>query len=279
MATGKKFYWIKLRTSFLDSEKIDFLLSQKNGANYVVIYQMLCLKTINTGGELATQIGEVIVPFDAAKIQRDFKHFDIDTIMVALELFKKLGLIYEQENGIIKIADFDELIGSETDYAAQKRKQRIQTTQVVENTQLLEQKNDIDNQVDNGEDTKEDSNVDSTVENVHIEYRDKSIEYRDIENRNIEIRDKIIYLLSSSKIIFSSLKLDKQYDEALMMMVKAAQVTKRIPKQGRLEDLMKEIIFDRQNVFNKQGYLIECFRNERDLEPLATIRSEEIKNE
>ena len=48
MATGKKFYWIKLRTSFLDSEKIDFLLSQKNGANYVVIYQMLCLKTINT---------------------------------------------------------------------------------------------------------------------------------------------------------------------------------------------------------------------------------------
>ena len=35
MATGKKFYGIKLRTSFLDSEKIDFLLSQKNGANYV----------------------------------------------------------------------------------------------------------------------------------------------------------------------------------------------------------------------------------------------------
>ena len=260
MATGKKFYWIKLRTSFLDSEKIDFLLSQKNGANYVVIYQMLCLKTINTGGELATQIGEVLIPFDAAKIQRDFKHFDIDTIRVALELFKKLGLIYEQENGIIKIADFDELIGSETDYAAQKRKQRIQTTQVVENTQLLEQKNDIDNQVDNEEDIKEDSEVDSTVENVHIEIRDKSIEYRDIYIENI------IYLLSSSKSIYSNLKLDKQYEEKLMMMIKAAQVTKKIPKQGRLEDLMKEIIFDRQDVCNKQGYLIECFKHEEDCE-------------
>ena len=256
MATGKKFYWIKLRTSFLDSEKIDFLLSQKNGANYVVIYQMLCLKTINTGGELATQIGEVLIPFDAAKIQRDFKHFDIDTIRVALELFKKLGLIYEQENGIIKIADFDELIGSETDYAAQKRKQRIQSTQVVENTQLLEQKNDIDSQVDNEEDTIEDS----TVENVHIEIRDKSIEYRDI------YRENIIYLLSSSKSIYSNLKLDKQYEETLMMMIKAAQVTKKIPKQGRLEDLMKEIIFDRQDVCNKQGYLIECFKHEEDCE-------------
>lgn len=262
MATGKKFYWIKLRTSFLDSEKIDFLLSQKNGANYVVIYQMLCLKTINTGGELATQIGEVLIPFDAAKIQRDFKHFDIDTIRVALELFKKLGLIYEQENGIIKIADFDELIGSETDYAAQKRKQRIQTTQVVENTQLLEQKNDIDNQVDNVEDTIEDSEVDSTVENVHIEIRDKSIEYRDI------YRENIIYLLSSSKSIYSNLKLVKQYEETLMMMIKAAQVTKKIPKQGRLEDLMKEIIFDRQDVCNKQGYLIECFKHEEDCESL-----------
>ncbi len=274
MATGKKFYWIKLRTSFLDSEKIDFLLSQKNGANYVVIYQMLCLKTINTGGELATQIGEVLIPFDAAKIQRDFKHFDIDTIRVALELFKKLGLIYEQENGIIKIADFDELIGSETDYAAQKRKQRIQTTQVVENTQLLEQKNDIDNQVDNVEDIKEDSKVDSGVENVHIEIRDKSIEYRDIE-----YRDKIIYLLSSSKSIYSNLKLVKQYEDTLMMMIKAAQVTKKIPKQGRLEDLMKEIIFDRQDVFNKQGYLIECFRREEDLEPLTRTKNKEVKNE
>lgn len=262
MATGKKFYWIKLRTSFLDSEKIDFLLSQKNGANYVVIYQMLCLKTINTGGELATQIGEVLIPFDAAKIQRDFKHFDIDTIRVALELFKKLGLIYEQTNGIIKITDFHELIGSETDYAAQKRKQRIQAN---ENTKLLEQKNDEDNEVDNVVDNTIDNTMDNSVDNVHIENRDKSIENRDIEYRDI-YRENIIYLLSSSKIIFSSIKLDKQYEEILMMMIKAAQVTKKIPKQGRLEDLMKEMIFDRQDVSNKQGYLIECFKYEEDCE-------------
>lgn len=258
MAAGKKFYWIKLRTSFLDSEKIDFLLSQKNGANYVVIYQMLCLKTINSDGELATQIGEMLIPFDVEKIQRDFKHFDLDTIRVALELFKKLGLIYEQTNGIIKITDFQELIGSETDYAAQKRKQRIQAN---ENTKLLEQKNDEDNEVDSGVDNAIDNTMDNSMDIVHIENRDKSIEYRDIE-----YREKIIYLLSSSKIIFSSLKLDKQYDETLMMMIKAAQVTKKIPKQGRLEDLMKEMIFDRQDVGNKQGYLIECFRHEEDCE-------------
>lgn len=34
----------------MNSEVVDFLMSQPNGASYVVLYQMLCLKTINTGG-------------------------------------------------------------------------------------------------------------------------------------------------------------------------------------------------------------------------------------
>lgn len=83
---------------------------------------------------------------------------------------------------------------------------------------------------------------------------------------DIDIENKIIYLLSSSKNIYINLKLVKEYEDTLMMMIKAAQVTKVIPTQGRLEDLMKEMIFDRQDVSNKQGYLIECFRNERNNE-------------
>lgn len=80
---------------------------------------------------------------------------------------------------------------------------------------------------------------------------------------NKDIENKIIYLLSSSKDIYIGMKLENEFNETLMMMIKAAQVTKVIPDQGRLEDLMKEMIFDRQDVSNKQGYLIECFRNER----------------
>ncbi|MDY4819821.1 MAG: phage replication initiation protein [Bacilli bacterium] len=79
---------------------------------------------------------------------------------------------------------------------------------------------------------------------------------------NKDIENKIIYLLSSSKNIYINLKLVKEYEDTLMMMIKAAQVTKKIPTQGRLEDLMKEMIFDRQDVSNKQGYLIECFKHE-----------------
>ena len=48
MATGKRFYWMKLKESFMTSDTIDYFMSQPDGANYVVLYQMLCLKTINT---------------------------------------------------------------------------------------------------------------------------------------------------------------------------------------------------------------------------------------
>lgn len=120
----KIFYWIKLKKEFLDSETVDFLMSNKNGANYVVLYQLLIMKTINTNGELCNRIGEVIIPFDAEKIQRDCKWFDIDTVRVAMELYMKLGLIYQNKNGILQIANFDELVGNETYWAKQKRLQR-----------------------------------------------------------------------------------------------------------------------------------------------------------
>ena len=124
MATGKRYFWIKLRESFMTSDTVDFLMSQKDGANYVVLYQMLCLKTINTGGRLSRTIGEIVIPYDVEKIQRDCKWFSADTIRVALNLYKKFGLIYEELDGTLVLSDHDSMVGSETDWGEQKRRQR-----------------------------------------------------------------------------------------------------------------------------------------------------------
>lgn len=124
MATGKKYYWIKLKTDFMTSDKVDYLMSQTNGAEYVVLYQMLCMKCINTDGLLARQIGEVIIPFDAEKIARDCKYFSVDTVKQAFHLFIQLGMIYQESNGYLRIADFENMVGSETDWAMQKKKQK-----------------------------------------------------------------------------------------------------------------------------------------------------------
>ena len=125
MATGKKYYWMKLRESFMTSDTVDYFMEQPNGANYVVLYQMLCLKTINTEGKLSRQIGEIIIPYDIPKIQRDLKWFSVDTIRVALNLYKTAGLIYEDVDGALVLVDHKNLVGSETDYKEQKRRQRL----------------------------------------------------------------------------------------------------------------------------------------------------------
>lgn len=127
MATGKRYYWIKLKETFMTSDAVDFLMGQPGGANYVVLYQMLCLKTINTGGKLQRHIGEVIIPYDEAKIQRDTKWFSIDTVRIALNLYKALGLVYQDQDGTLALADYENLVGSETDWAVKKRRQALES--------------------------------------------------------------------------------------------------------------------------------------------------------
>ena len=115
MATGKRYYWIKLKDSFMSSDEIDYLMSQPDGANYVVLYQMLCLKTINTNGCLVSKIGEMLIPYDAEKIQRECKWFPLSTVRLALTVYKQIGLIFENPDGTLlavkptgrrKIAEF-----------------------------------------------------------------------------------------------------------------------------------------------------------------------------
>lgn len=125
MGSSKRFYWMKLKENFMTSDTVDFLMSQPNGAEYVVLYQMLCLQTLNTDGVLGRVIGEVMIPYDAAKIQRDCKYFSIDTVTLALGYYKRLGLVYEQEDGFLKIANYENIIGSESESAERVRKHRV----------------------------------------------------------------------------------------------------------------------------------------------------------
>lgn len=121
-----RYYWIKLTDRFMTSDTVDFLMSQKDGANYVVLYQMLCLKTINNDGLFVRRLGEIIIPYDIDKIQRDCKWFPIDTVRIALELYKSLGLVYENNDGYLAISDFGKLIGSQTLGAEKKQIQRAE---------------------------------------------------------------------------------------------------------------------------------------------------------
>lgn len=170
MAEEKRYYWIKLKTDFFDLETIDWLKSQDNGCEYIVLYQQLCLMTANKDGEMAMQIGEMLVPYDAKKIARDTKT-DIDTVIVALKLFSQIGLIYKQENGIFRIPAVTEMVGSECDSAQRVRKHREKQKSLQSNSNVTE--------------TMLPSNESALPSNEELEFRVKSLD------KEIEIEREI----------------------------------------------------------------------------------------
>lgn len=201
---NRTFYWIKLKTDFFRREEIDFLLSQKNGAEYVVLYQMICLNTANSDGKLETKIGEMIVPYNAEKIARDCKYFDVDTVNIAMNLYKKLGLIYEEQEGGLKIAAFDEMVGKESKWAEKKRIYRKNQSQL-----LLKE--------DTKEDIVQNVSVDIDEDIVRQEYRDKSIEYRDIDNRDILSVSVSEDSLKTFQQLFKDFQIEKIEDQKLIL--------------------------------------------------------------
>lgn len=162
MNDNKRYYWIKLKTDFFNQETIDFLLSQKNGCEYIVLYQMLCLNTANNNGEMCSKIGEMIVPYNVDKIVRDTKYFDFDTVTIALGLFKQLGLVYEEEDKILKITNFDEMVGSEVSSARRVRKFR-------ERQKALQCNNDVTQEID-----IRDKSIDKDIDNTNNKPMDTS---------------------------------------------------------------------------------------------------------
>lgn len=204
----KKLFWIKLSQDFMTSDTVDFLMEQKDGANYVVLYQMLCLKTINNNGELSRQLGEIIVPYDVEKIQRETKWFTVDTIRIALELFKKLGLIYENQNGCLAISNFDRLLGWTTVGAEKKQLQlakreggKLGGTKVEKIPPYKEKDKDIDSLLINiNKKTSEcarthEEDVDNSIFDALKEKFKKFYEYQKTP-QYIQMADDVIYCLA-----------------------------------------------------------------------------------
>lgn len=204
MATGRKFYWFKLRKDFMEGDEVDYIMSLDDGAKYIVLYIMLCIMCVNTDGMLLCRLGDEVVPANMQKIKRSCRFFDEETIRDGLAVFLKLGLIYKSENDILAIAGFEDLVGSVTDYAAQKKKQREKKRNEKGSTRAAGKSTkkpskakgnmdipisagvdfDADSYKDTTVDTYVDMSMDTTVDTVHTEKeKDKELD-KDKEKDN-----------------------------------------------------------------------------------------------
>ncbi len=181
---NKRFYWIKLRENFFQQETIDWLMEQENGSAYIVLYLKLCLMTANTSGELIRTIGDMTIPYEPKKISQK-TGFDIDTVNVALSLFRHLGLVEETREGIQILPEVKNMVGSESASAIRMRKCRKKEKEAKKalqsNTNVTDKASHCD------------TNVTDKASHCDVEIRDKSKEYRDKskENRDDGLKDAV----------------------------------------------------------------------------------------
>lgn len=125
VVVGKKYYWLKVSEHFFEDEKIKYLESQENGEKYVYFWIKLLLKCLKTKDE--NEYGFLRfskkIPYND-KLLSDFTGTDIDTVRVALSVFKKLEMIEILDDETIYIESVQEMIGSETEGAARVRRHR-----------------------------------------------------------------------------------------------------------------------------------------------------------
>ena len=117
-----KFYWLQLKEDFFDEDAIDWLEEQPNGKEYSLFYLKLCLKSLRTNGILVRKVGTMLVPYDHIKLG-ELTKTNPDTVLIAMELLMKIGLVEKLENGELYLTQVSDLIGSQSKSAFKKQQQ------------------------------------------------------------------------------------------------------------------------------------------------------------
>ena len=84
-----KKYWLQLKEDWFEEDAIKWIEDQKNGKEYSLFYMKLMLKSIKTNGILIRQVGKMLIPYEPQSIA-DLTRTEVDTVIVAMELLKKL---------------------------------------------------------------------------------------------------------------------------------------------------------------------------------------------
>lgn len=165
MSDNKKYYYLRLKDNFFDSDELKILESMKDGYLYSNILLKLYLRSLKNDGKLVVNDR---IPYNAEMLASVTGH-QIGTVKQALSIFKDLGLIDVLENGAIYMLDIQNFIGKGSSEADRKReyRQRIETdrTNVQTNLRQISEKSppEIELEIEIEKELEIDSSAKSTT--------------------------------------------------------------------------------------------------------------------
>lgn len=125
MSNNKKYYYLKLKDNFFESDEMVVLESMPDGYIYSNILLKLYLRSLKNEGKLMFNDR---IPFNSQMLARVTRH-SVGDIEKAVDIFKKLGLIEVLDNGAIYISDIQNYIGKTSTEADRIREYRQRIAQ------------------------------------------------------------------------------------------------------------------------------------------------------
>ena len=140
---GKRYYWLKLQNTFLDSLEMKKLRLLAGGSTYIIIYLKMLLASIDNEGVIEFKEVENTIEKELA-LQINEQEIDITATLLFLEKFK---LVEKMENNDVLFNYAIKNIGSESESAARVRKYRNKSKAFLDapNTPLLQCNVDVTN--------------------------------------------------------------------------------------------------------------------------------------
>lgn len=121
MADNKKYYYMRLKENFFESEELVMLESMPEGMLYSNILIKLYLKSLKNEGRL---MFKDTIPYNSQMIATITRH-QIGTVEKALTIFRDLELIEVLDNGTIYMNDIELFIGKASTEAERKKRARM----------------------------------------------------------------------------------------------------------------------------------------------------------
>lgn len=168
MSDNKKYYYLRLKDNFFDSDELKILESMKDGYLYSNILLKLYLRSLKNDGKLVVNDR---IPYNAEMLASVTGH-QIGTVKQALSIFKDLGLIDVLENGAIYMLDIQNFIGRGSSEADRKReyRQRIETdrTNVQTNLRQISEKSPPEIEIKLDEELYKEKDIDIDIDTLSL---------------------------------------------------------------------------------------------------------------
>lgn len=121
MSDAKKYYWLKLKRDFFKRHDIQIIEAMPNGKDYILFYLKMLVESVDHNGNL--RFNELI-PYDESMLST-ITNTNVDIVRSAMRIFTELKMIDIMNDKTIYMAEVNKMLGTETYWAEQKRKQRV----------------------------------------------------------------------------------------------------------------------------------------------------------